>query len=132
MLCAMLQAGRSSDRVTMRSMDFSNYLIFPVALVPGIYSASNINEYQNIFLGVKHDRSERLTTSPTTVSRLSRQCGILNTSQLCKPSRPVTRISLPFLPVVSEVRMSATLLVMGASHFNARDCRGLSRHGVST
>jgi hypothetical protein len=34
--------------------------------------------------------------SQLTVSRLSRQCGILNISQPYRPARPVTRLALPF------------------------------------
>jgi hypothetical protein len=37
------------------------------------------------------------TTFPPSVSRLSRQCGILNISQLCRSPRPVTRIALLLL-----------------------------------
>jgi hypothetical protein len=42
---------------------FSIYLIFPAALGPGADSASNRNECQKIFLGVKGGRRVRLTTS---------------------------------------------------------------------
>jgi hypothetical protein len=51
----MLQAGRSQVRDPMKSLNFFLiYLILPAVLGPGVYSASNRNEYQRqkkMFLG---------------------------------------------------------------------------------
>jgi hypothetical protein len=77
---------------------FSIYLILSAALGPGVHSACNRNEYQkqknHVCGGVQRDRCVRLSVLPLSVSRMSRQCWIINTSQHYRTSRPVTGIAL--------------------------------------
>jgi hypothetical protein len=77
------------------------YEILLAALGPGVYSASNRNEYQkhknNVSGELSSGRCIGLTTLPPSVSRLSRQCGILNILQLYRPPRPIMGIALLFI-----------------------------------
>jgi hypothetical protein len=72
----------------------SLYLILPAARVLDAYWFSNRNEYKtvkrNFFWRVERGRCAKLTDLPPPVSRLSRQCGILNISQPYGLLRPVT------------------------------------------
>jgi hypothetical protein len=68
------------------------FLIHLASLGPGVYSTSNRNQFWDVECGWCIE----LTTLPLSVSRLSRQCGILDISQAYRPPRRVKGIALLF------------------------------------
>jgi hypothetical protein len=83
---------------------------------PGIYSVCKRNEYKELSWVVKCGRRVSMTTSPPSVSWLSRQCGILDISQSYRPPRHVIGTALLFPLLYKEQLDSADEKVCREKH----------------
>jgi hypothetical protein len=109
----MLETGRLRVRVPMKWI-FPIYVILPAALGPGVPQPLIEMFTRNRKIcswRVEHDRCVGLTIFPSSVSRLSRQCGIPNISQPCRPPRSVWGIALTLLLVINSLPICWSIVI---------------------
>jgi hypothetical protein len=90
----MLQAGRQRVWFSMRSLNLFSLTNLSTLVFTQPVTEMSTRSSKKCFWGVKRCQCARLATSPSSVSRLSRQCGILNISQPPRPPGPVMGIPL--------------------------------------
>jgi hypothetical protein len=79
------------------ALQFLTVVVWPRGLAQPLTEMSTGNIKKKCFWGVMCGACLGLTALPPSMSRLSRQCGILNISQPNRPPRPVTGINLLLL-----------------------------------